>query len=143
MSRHVLLFGGLILVLACCRVADAQRRVPNYRNRPAISPYVGLFQGANGGLNSYFYVVRPRQVVQQEIQAADYAIERQQLAIEQRAIQLQQELQDTLLQPGGGGPLQLRPTTSATGMRRTAGTFMNYSAFYRQGGPQITRGGGF
>jgi hypothetical protein len=140
MSRQVRLLGVVILLMVCCSVADAQRRMPNYRSRPAISPYVGLFQGANGGLNSYFYVVRPRQTFQQEIQAADYAIARQQQAMEQRTIQLQQELQDTLMQPGGGGPLQLRPTTTGTGLRRQAGTFMNYSAFYR-GATQSQRRG--
>ncbi len=129
MSRLFLLLGCLTTLLVCDGAAQAQRRTPNYRNRPVLSPYTSLFRGDNGGLNSYFSVVRPRLALNQYIQEADYEFRAQQQQMDQRSLYLQQELDEQLQ----GSSLMMRPTGSTGAMRRPAGSFMNYSNYYRSG----------
>jgi hypothetical protein len=133
MARLILLLGCVTLWLAPVDTAVAQRRVPNSRSRPVISPYANLFRADNAGLNSYFSVVRPQQMLSQAIRDADFDIAMQQQLIDQRSLQFQQELQQSL-QGGTTGSLQMRPTTgSNTALRRPAGTFMNYSNYFPMG----------
>jgi hypothetical protein len=129
MGRTTLLLGGLTAMLICCNVAEAQRRTPGFRGRPAISPYVQLFQGSNAGLNSYFGMVRPRVDVEQQLMSNANEFLYQQQQMDQRSLQLQQELEDTLSQ--GTSTLQTRPTTGSGAVRRPAGAFMNYSTYFR------------
>jgi hypothetical protein len=128
MARRILLLGCLTTLLACADVAEAQRRVPGYRSRPVLSPYINLFRGDNAGLNSYFSVVRPQQVLSDYINQTNFDFAQQQMLIDQRSLQLQQELEQGLQAETG---LQQRPTTGTGAMRRPAGTFMNYSTFFR------------
>ncbi len=141
MARRILLLGCLTTLLAFSSSVEAQRRTPGFRNRPVISPYVSLFRGDNGGLNSYFSVVRPRVMLNNYMRDTNYDFAVQQQMIDQRSLQLQQELEQTLQ----GGTLQQRPTTGTTNaVRRPAGTFMNYSTYFGggAGGGMGTMGGG-
>jgi hypothetical protein len=134
MARLTLLLGCLAVWGTTISTAEAQRRVPSYRSRPVISPYANLFRADNAGLNSYFSVVRPQQTIQQYMRDANYDIALQQQMLDQRTIQFQQELQQSL-QANTTGGLQMRPTTgsAATALRRPAGTFMNYSNYFPTG----------
>ena len=64
MARTILLLACLTALVASGSTAEAQRRVPAFRSRPVLSPYIGLFQGNNAGLNSYFAAVRPMQMME-------------------------------------------------------------------------------
>ena len=131
MARRILLLGCLTTLWACSGIAEAQRRTPGYQSRPVISPYINLFRGDNAGLNSYFSVVRPQQMMNSYIRETNYDFQAQQQLIDQRSLQLQQELDQTLQ----GGTLQQRPTTgTSSASRRPAGTFMNYSTYFRGSG---------
>jgi hypothetical protein len=134
MARLVLLLGCLAVWGASISTAEAQRRVPNFRNRPAISPYANLFRADNAGLNSYFSVVRPQQMLQQQMRESNFELGLQQQLLDERTLLFQQELQQSL-QAGTTSGLQLRPTTgsAATAVRRPAGTFMNYSTYFPTG----------
>jgi hypothetical protein len=134
MARLLLVLGCLAVWSASISTAEAQRRVPNYRSRPVISPYANLFRADNAGLNSYFSVVRPQQMVLQSMRDTNYDIALQQQLIDQRTQLFQQELQQSL-QGGTTGALQVRPTTgtAATALRRPAGSFMNYSTYFPMG----------
>jgi hypothetical protein len=114
--------------------ADAQRRVPGFVNKPAISPYVNLFQGNNGGLNSYFSFVRPRMEMDAYVRQTNQRQAMTRQYIDQEAQMIQNSLQSALEDPG----LSLRPASN-TARFRPAGGFMNYSTFFPQQGPSARR----
>jgi hypothetical protein len=137
MAHRILLLGCLTTVLICSGVAEAQRRVPAYRSRSTISPYVNLFQSSNAGLNSYFGALRPRQIVDQQFRDTSSEFLFQQQQLDQRSLQFQQELEDTLTQ---GTTLMTRPTSgTGTAVRRPAGSFMNYSNYFPGSGGMTSR----
>jgi hypothetical protein len=137
MGRRILLVGCLTTILVCSSVAEAQRRIPAYRSRSTISPYVNLFQSSNAGLNSYFGALRPRQLVEQQFRETNNEFLFQQQQLEQRSLLFQQELEDTLTQ---SSTLMTRPTTgTGAAVRRPAGTFMNYSTYFPGSGGTMSR----
>jgi hypothetical protein len=115
--------------------AEAQRRLPGFVNKPAISPYVNLFQGNNGGLNSYFSFVRPRMEMDAYVRQSTQRQAMTRQFIEQETQQIQNSLQMAIEEPGLG----LRPTSTNTARFRPAGGFMNYSTFYPQRAPSARR----
>ncbi len=54
MARTILLLAGLTTLLVSGNTATGAATSPAFRGRPVLSPYIGLFQGNNAGLNSYF-----------------------------------------------------------------------------------------
>ena len=114
-----------VAVLLVADSAQAQRRVPGYVNRPTISPYVNLFQSNNGGLNSYFAFVRPRQQLDQQLRQQNQLLQQNQFAVQREAVMIQQSINDATEQV-----LMQRPTSTAAGFRRPAGGFMNFGTFY-------------
>ena len=129
MARTLLAIAGVCLVLIVSDSAHAQRRTPGYSNRPALSPYVNLFQANNGGLNSYFSFVRPRQEMDKFMQQSSQRSMLQQSFAQQEAYQIQRTIEDTLEE----NQLQLRPT-STNAMRRPAARYMQFSPYYPNGG---------
>ncbi|MCA9150714.1 MAG: hypothetical protein KDA92_15485 [Planctomycetales bacterium] len=130
MARTLLAIAGCCLVLATVDTASAQRRTPGYANRPALSPYVNLFQANNGGLNSYFSFVRPRQEMDKFMRQQSQRNYMQQQFVAQEAYQIQRTIEDTLEE----NQLQLRPTSSGNAMRRPAARYMQFSPFFPNGG---------
>ena len=129
MARTLLAIAGVCLVLIVSDNAHAQRRTPGYSNRPALSPYVNLFQANNGGLNSYFSFVRPRQEMDKFMQQSSQRSMLQQSFAQQEAYHIQRTIEDTLEE----NQLQLRPT-STNAMRRPAARYMQFSPYYPNGG---------
>lgn len=121
---------GLLAVLSSSQTALAQRRAPGYSSRPTISPYFNLFQANNGGLNSYFSFVRPRQQMNQFMQDVNRRESLQAAAVQYETRELERSLANTI--EGTAKQLNLRPTPGSA-YRKNAGQFMNYSAFYPQG----------
>ena len=124
MSRITIAIACVSLLLAS-NSALGQRRVPGYANRPAISPYVNLFQGNNGGLNSYFSFVRPRLQLDQQIRQQNQMLQSNQLAVQRESVLLQQSIEQA-----AESVLTQRPTSSSTAIRRPAASFMNFGTFY-------------
>lgn len=135
-TRTILLAGLCFSAFALLGADDAaaQRRTPGFVNKPALSPYVNLFQGNNGGLNSYFSFVRPRLELDNYVRQTNQRQAMTRQFIEQEAQMIQNSLQTALEDPG----LSLRPT-STTARFRPAGGFMNYSTFYPQRAPTTRR----
>ena len=124
---------GAMLALASTPAAMAQRRVPGFVNRPALSPYVNLFQSNNGGLNSYFTFVRPRLEMDRFMrQTAEWEAS-QRAFVAQESVQLQRSLEETLEDTA----VQLRPTNSSA-IRRPPARFMQYAPFYPTGNQAAT-----
>jgi len=140
----------LRILLTCAlfaAVADpalAQRRVPGYRNRSTVSPYLGYFQGNTGGLNSYFTFVRPQQRFNQFAQQ-----QQQQVYQLGQSLQMQQRM---LLDPysnnnlqltgaqDGLGTLQMRPTSPTTArLASPHATYFSHAHYYNY---PIQPGGG-
>ena len=60
MTRYCLPAIFALTIFAVTSEAKAQRS-PGFASRPAISPYINLFRGNTGGINSFFSFVRPVQ----------------------------------------------------------------------------------
>ncbi len=130
---------GLVLLVAFSSLfvvqeATAQRRVPYYKRRPTISPYVNLFRSDNGGIYNYFTWVRPQLEFQQFREQTDRQLAQQRQQVAQQSMLAQQQLQQAVQQR----VLQLRPTSTAVAPRAPAG-FMNFGRFYPQGSADVRR----
>ena len=136
MLRSTLLLLVLSLVFEAtlaCSVASAQRRMPTYRNRSPLSPFVGYFRSDTGGVSQYFAFVRPQQQLQQINQ-----LQQQQVMQLQQQVQQQQQfyLQGTGLPGGVAGPaagasgISLRPTSQFGTLQSPAASYFNYMHYY-------------
>ncbi|MDA1177224.1 MAG: hypothetical protein O2931_00350, partial [Planctomycetota bacterium] len=129
---YLVLAGSLSLLGGDAR---AQQRVPNYRTRSPISPYLGFFNNNPGATNQYFSFVRP-QLQQNQFNQ----LQQQQVNQLSQTVQLHQQVlldpyagsQNTLLGTGTGngrGTLQLRPTSGGP-LGTAHASYQNYSHFY-------------
>jgi len=109
---------------------SAQQRVPHYIRTPRVSPYLQLFRGNTGGLNSYYSFVRPLQEQNQFMQMQLNRNQTVQAQIQQGmgmgTAPIQLEVAD--LQQA----LQLQVRSPAGGRAFVPGSFMNFSHFYGQ-----------
>ena len=112
---------------------EAQRRVPGFVNRPAISPYFNLFNNNNGGINNYFNFVRPRLEMEQYVRDTNRQLAFDRSLIQQEAVSFEREIQAI-----PGAILQQRPSRQTGGIRRSAVRFMNLGNFY-PAGPTINQ----
>ena len=123
MIRYIL---PAVLTVLCVGISESNaQRIPSFNQRPAVSPYIQLFNNNQGGINNYFSFVRPQQ--------------------QQQRFNQQQMMQNRMLQQQafggmGGGNFSmnqqtsglLRPTNAA-GMQPTApASYFNYSHYYNQ-----------
>lgn len=133
MARILLTLAGLSLLLtgseAFAQRSPGGRRTPGFVNRPAISPYVSLFQSNNGGMNSYFAFVRPQQEMVKFMNQTTQQELAQRSLIQHEATQLQHSIEQAVQE----GELSVRPTSNSRVMR-PAGSFMQYSPFFPNGG---------
>ena len=121
----------VLFSLACLGIlltgshAEAQRRVPGFVNRPAISPYFNLFNNNNGGINNYFNFVRPRLEMEQYVRDTNRQLAFDRSLIQQEAVSFQREIQAI-----PGAILQQRPSKPTGATRRPAASFMRLGNFY-------------
>ena len=126
MNRYCIPLAAALLI-AIAGEAHAQR-VPNYVRTPTISPYINLFRGNTGGINSYFTFIRP---IQNQLRFNEMQMVRnrefdRQIQFNQRVLPLQiLDAQNQLLQQG-----MLRPGSPVVGQPRAAASFFNYSHYY-------------
>jgi hypothetical protein len=141
MKRIAILLAACAVSVCFCDDLRAQRRIPYASRRPAVSPWVSLYQSSNGGVNNYFGMIRPRQ---QMLQFTDQTM---QFATTQRALDRQAGQQFTQLEQAIQlGLLQQRPTSTVTRVPARAASFMDYSRFYPQtmpGGRGVSAGRSF
>lgn len=106
--------------------AEAQR-VPNFNRRPAISPFINLFNSNQGGVNNYFSFVRPLQQ-QQRVNQQQF---NQNTRLQQQLNNRGQFNSPISLGPQIGGTQgMLRPGLQGVGTPSTAATFLNHSHYY-------------
>lgn len=147
MSRILPIIAFAAVVLFIAESSEAQRlgnrRTPVRNTRPAISPYVNLFRGDNGGLNSLYGFYIPRSRTLDFANQTNRELQYQRDLLTRDTLSLQREIQDASQQQQqqqGRGMLQMRPTASASGgVRRQAGTFLNHSNYFPQGGGTARR----
>jgi hypothetical protein len=108
------------------------RRVPMYRSRSTISPYVNLFGANTGGTNQYFAFVRP-QLQQEQFNQ----MQQQQVAQLNQSVMMQQQMLLNSTNPYGTtadvvelGSLQLRPSPAAGTLGTPHASYLNYSHYY-------------
>jgi hypothetical protein len=142
MHRTLIALVAAAMISTLSSTADGQRRRnsfgPGYGfgRTPTISPYVDLFRGNVGGLNSYLSVVRPqqRQIMFDQNQMAENRQFEQQLM--QNQMMMQQSM--GMPQPMGAGGVMLRPGTQTLRAPMPAASYFNYSHYY---GVPVSNGG--
>ncbi|MDG2382731.1 MAG: hypothetical protein P8N76_13760 [Pirellulaceae bacterium] len=114
--------------------AMAQRatnqRAPIRTRRPPISPYVTLFRGDNGGLNSLYGFYRPRERTLQFANDATRELQYQRDALSRDRVELQREIDNNANQAAQQQTPQLQMRPSGSGIRRQAASFMGHSRYF-------------
>ncbi|MCP4190611.1 MAG: hypothetical protein GY768_08275 [Planctomycetaceae bacterium] len=135
MIRLIVIIAISAIVTLATQDATAQRinnrRTPIRNSRPPISPYVTLFRGDNGGLNSLYGFYRPRDRTLQFANEATRELQYQRDALSRDRIELQREIDTNALQSQQQQQtpqLQMRP--SGSGVRRQAASFMGHSRYF-------------
>jgi hypothetical protein len=121
----------VVAVMACLATpAWAQRRVPHFQRTPRLSPYVQLFRGDTGGLNSYYQFVRPQQDYQNFFNQQMLRNQRYDRAIYGSVGSIYQMGATLPIASEAAVGIQQRPASATALQPRPPATFMNLDHYY-------------